>query len=299
MHKSKEHRAEVLATRPWTAPSFQIPEHLKQVPTMLTSEECRMLAWLADHFYSGEGKICELGPFMGGSTVHLAQGLAGKAQRKSSGADRNSFRELIARWRRGKPIHSFDTFYLAESSKQSVLDYWHFPPFKGTDLFPLFRKHTAEFKSLIQPHKGDVKFARWSMPIEILFVDCCKDWSTNDVVARKFYPSLVPGKSIIVQQDYLHFQHPWLIATMEALYPRVKPVAYTVENSMIFACYDLITSRDIEAATGMSHQLGKVKELIQRAQSRFPDPAIRRYIGEHLLALEKNPSAKFSWDLHL
>ena len=257
-----------------------------------------MLAWVGCHFFSGKGKICELGPFMGGSTVHLAQGLvSGRAQRGDNG--RSSLRDTVARWRSGKPIHSFDTFYLPYSAKQSVLEYWHFPEFKGTDLLPVFRKNTAPFAALIQAHKGDVKRARWAMPTEILFVDCCKDWDTNDVVARRFYPLLVPGLSIIIQQDYLHFQHPWLIATMEALHPRVKAVASTAENSMIFACYEAITPRDIDAAIGMSTQPDKVRELICRAQDRFEDPTIKHYIGQHLVALEKNPSARFSWDLRL
>ena len=77
MRERQKHRAEVLATRPWAATSFQVPEHLKRVPTMLTSEECRMIVWISLHLYSYKGMICELGPFMGGSSPS-AQGLAAK-----------------------------------------------------------------------------------------------------------------------------------------------------------------------------------------------------------------------------
>ena len=153
--------------------------------------------------------------------------------------------------------------------------------------------------AFIQPHKGDVKDAKWVESIEILFVDCCKDLNTNDAVARKYYPYLVPGLSMIIQQDYLHFQHPWLVATIEGLDPRVKAVAYTAENSMIFACHDTITLRDVEAAIGMTKQPGKLIELIGRAQDRFEDPRVKHYLAAHITALRKMPSAQSSWDLQL
>ena len=39
---------------------------------------------------------------------------------------------------------------------------------------------------------------------EVLFIDLAKDWSINDHVARLFFPSLIPGQSVVIQQDYVH-----------------------------------------------------------------------------------------------
>ena len=68
---------------------------------------------------------------------------------------------------------------------------------------------------------------------------------------------------------------------------------------MIFACYKSITTRDVEEATGMRSQIEKVNQLIRRAEDRFDEPIVKRYLEQHILALEKNPSAEFSWDLRL
>lgn len=294
-----KHRAEILATQPWVEPSFDLPERLRQVPTMLTHEECRMLVWLTRNLFLGRGTICELGAFMGGSTVHLAYGLRGNRVHPAAKKGWMSPLKRFSQCRSGKPLHSFDAFYVPAEAKQGLLDYWGFPPFEGTDFFPVFQRNIEEFADLIAVNKGDIANTNWKLPIEILFVDCCKDWDTNDAVTRKFYPFLIPGVSVIVQQDYLHFQHPWVVATMEALYPLIRPVAYTAENSMIFACYNAVTRQDVDAVAGLRGDLGRVKELVRRAQMRFNDPTVKHYIGEHLVALEKNPEAIFSWDFHL
>lgn len=257
-----------------------------------------MLAWTVEHLYTGSGAICELGSFMGGSTVHLACGLErnlrSRERRLAGGV-----RRLLRRPSKRRVVESFDGFELAGPAKDAVLGYWGFPSFEGEDLLPMFLQYTAEYSDYVRAHKADVTTVEWSDPIEILFVDCCKDWWTNDAVARTFYTKLVPNRSTLIQQDYLHFQHPWVVATMEALYPRLRPIAHTASNSMVFGCYEAVTERDLAAATGMEADVGAARELILRAQSRHEDAAVKTYLGQHLAALAKNPAPRFSWDLTL
>ena len=49
----------------------------------------------------------------------------------------------------------------------------------------------------------------------MLFVDIAKTWALNDVVIEQFFPRLIPGRSVVVQQDYAFAFRPWVAITME------------------------------------------------------------------------------------
>ena len=42
-------------------------------------------------------------------------------------------------------------------------------------------------------------------PIEILFIDLAKSWDLNRWVLTKTFPRLIPGHSVVIQQDWVHF----------------------------------------------------------------------------------------------
>src|SRR5204862_4565513 len=54
-------------------------------------------------------------------------------------------------------------------------------------------------------------------PIDVLFLDILKSWEINDAVLRDFFPSLVPGRSVIVHQDYGWGDTPWIPVTVELM----------------------------------------------------------------------------------
>jgi hypothetical protein len=67
----------------------------------------------------------------------------------------------------------------------------------------------------VEVHEGDICRERWTGgPIEVLFVDICKSWAINDHVVREFFPALVPGRSVVIQQDLIHEWLPFLTITM-------------------------------------------------------------------------------------
>ena len=61
---------------PWLDASLVVPPTAENVRTMLSDEESRLLYWLARHYAEGNGEICDLGCFAGGSTARLAAGVA-------------------------------------------------------------------------------------------------------------------------------------------------------------------------------------------------------------------------------
>lgn len=68
---------------------------------------------------------------------------------------------------------------------------------------------------------GDLLSMRWNgRPAELLFIDVAKSWDLNGWVLRHWFPALLPGKSVIVQQDYVYFHHfhqYWIALTMSWL----------------------------------------------------------------------------------
>jgi len=231
-----------------------VPPASANVPTMLIPDELRLLHYLADEGYTGEGCIIDAGCFLGGSTVALADGLRGNLRRRH--------------WQERKLIHSYDRFAIEE---------WTLPLYftesdkPGDSFRHLFDRYTAPYADLIEVHDGDVCSTSWtSGPIEILFVDIAKHWTTCDWITREWFPHLIPGKSLIIQQDYLyHTITAWLHITMEFYSDYFEYVCDTRFNSVLFLYKkripdDVLREKTVESLT----TLEKI-ELMDRAAGRF------------------------------
>jgi hypothetical protein len=76
----------------------------------------------------------------------------------------------------------------------------------GQSFATIFQRATAEFADLIEVHSGDLLEQTWpsEVPIEILFVDVAKTLALSDKVLTEFFAHLIPGKSIVIHQDFYH-----------------------------------------------------------------------------------------------
>jgi hypothetical protein len=151
-----------------------------------------MCYWLARHWYSGEGAIVDLGSFLGSSTVAFAAGLA----------------------ERDEPIghvHAYDLFEVSRDEEtQRLLD-----KREGDSFLEDFHATIEGYEDRVTVNAGDIKAFPWKDgPIEILFVDLAKSWEMNEYIIRAFYPHLIPGRSIIVHQDFGNSWNPWLPVSM-------------------------------------------------------------------------------------
>ena len=62
----------------WPAPWRQLGidgSEVNPVPSMMTADESLYLYWLARCQYTGRGEIVDGGPYLGGSTMAMAEGL--------------------------------------------------------------------------------------------------------------------------------------------------------------------------------------------------------------------------------
>jgi len=111
-------------------------------------------------------------------------------------------------------IYSYDLFLMEHMS--------HFLPSEDAgvtgSVFHRFIEINRDFLDFLVPVPGDITKMGWNGgPIEILFVDLAKTWDLNSHVISQFFPHLIPGHSILIQQDYVHVGEPWVALTMEVL----------------------------------------------------------------------------------
>jgi hypothetical protein len=201
-----------LIRRPWR--DVALSPDAVGIPTMLSKAERRLLYWLARDSAGGDNAIVDAGCFLGGSTAAL---LAGVRDRKEP-------------WP-GPPVESYDLFRV---------EAFTIPKFfggarVGESFRPRFDAHVARFDVPHVVHEGDITELGWSGgPIDVLFLDVLKSWEINDAVLRDFFPSLVPGRSIIVQQDYGYGDTPWIPITMELLRDSVVLLDWMEWGSHVF-----------------------------------------------------------------
>lgn len=218
--------------------------------SMLTMDELAVLYALARYHYRGTGKIVDLGPLLGIGTHVMARGVA---QNASLGAT-------------AKSIYSYDLFL-----GKNML---HFLP--GADegetgsVFWRFLEINRDYLDSIMPVPGDFLAMRWTgAPIEILFVDISKSWSLNGHLLREFFPHLVPGHSILVQQDYVHVGEPWIALTMELLDDYFERLYFIYGGTAVFRLLKPIPQEllaiDLEALP-----LAETDRLFERARAKAP-----------------------------
>ena len=191
-----------LRQKPWLDDPA-IPDRVHDAVGMIGPEERRCYWWLARNWLGERGCIVDAGAFVGASSAAFADGAAA--------AGRRSFR--------GRPlVHAFDYFSVVDTYvQQSISDAFRRIQM-GDSYLPIYERQTRDYRDMIALHPGDFLSHRWdATPIEILFVDLAKTPELNGHVAAQFFPSLMPGHSLVLQQDYFHCWHPYIHITMEYL----------------------------------------------------------------------------------
>ena len=169
------------------------------MPAMIIDDERRLLHWLAAEYWTGAGRILDAGCYLGGSTTALASGLRARDDLPDP-----------------RPITSYDLFVLdyfmlVDLPEDTELD-------EGDSFRPIFNANVAPYADLIEVREGDITGHGWSgEPIEIAFIDLMKTWPLNDYMLANFFGHMIPGRTILVQQDFVHEFCPWIHVTMGML----------------------------------------------------------------------------------
>jgi hypothetical protein len=178
-----------------------VPAAVLQYPGMTSRTEKAILYNLARHYYRGEGHIVDVGIFLGASTNAFAEGLRDN-------------QDALSKIQPGtKPIRSFDIAiwlkafnrHLKHDGVAKVLG----PDVsleEGESFAPILEKLLANHLDLIDFRIGDiVQTAKADGPVEIAFYDCLKNRSRDWAAFCAFTPSFIPGRTIVIQQDYFYW----------------------------------------------------------------------------------------------
>lgn len=231
-----------------------LPPEVDGYLTMLTHDERRMLHWLARDVWEGEGAIVDAGCFLGGSTISLVTGVRDRATPPAASAP-------------APPISTYDIF-LAEGYEfaSGYFDRW--PEIRAGSRFRhAFDELLGEFAAGTTIHDGDITAERWEGgPIEVLFLDVLKTAAINDAVLPQMLPHLIPGRSVVIQQDYVHGMLPWIHVTMELLEDVLEPVL-DIYGSRVYAVTGEITRERVDAIVPLDERVPHERQqaLMQQA----------------------------------
>lgn len=272
--------AEILAefaARPWKAVTPADLGAAAAVPTMLTPEEELLYHWLGRRV-SGEGAVVDLGAYAGGSAARLLSGLA------LSG--------------RGCHVHSYDRFRSSRALWARHLPDEPLPETDDADLLPVVQRHLAPWSGRISLRVGDIGGTRWTGgPVEILSVDAAKGSAMADHIAAEFFPALVPGQGVLIQQDYLMPVQPWLPAQMVALREAFLPLARVPKVGLVFLCVAPVTPSLLAAARVDTLTDGKLMRRVREAAIWHDGMVPRRPFKAMLDQVKANPGVRLGWQM--
>ena len=234
-----------LLRRPWR--DVALPPDALGILTMLSKTERRLLYSLARDYATGDAAIVDAGCFLGGSTAALLAGV----------------RDRPEPWT-GPPVESYDLFrveaftipkFFADDRSVRV----------GDSFRARFDEHVARFDVPHVVHEGDITEVGWSGgPIDVLFLDLLKSWEINDAVLRDFFPSLVPGRSVIVHQDYGWGDTPWIPIAVELMRDSLVLVDWMEWGSHVFFLEQEVPAELLRTGVG-GLDLETKLELIEQA----------------------------------
>ena len=162
---------------------------------MISDEEAQYYEYIGS-FYQGLGEAIELGPWLGKSTHHIIRGL-----------DKNP--KFI-----GKQLYVFDDFvwryWMNPHMNRYMSDDQHLPI--HSDFRHLFEKYVRDIRPRLNVTKGKIvdydgnenlPQIEWNgAPIEIMYIDCGRHLQVNEAWYRIFSPSLIPGISLLLMEDW-------------------------------------------------------------------------------------------------
>lgn len=162
---------------------------------MTTFSEQKYFRSYACNEYSGVGEIVDLGSWLGSTTVSLAKGLI----------ENKNCQNKTAR------IHAFDLFiwqtWMNKAASNTLLKKYK----PGDSFLDEFERRIKKYSTYIEVYPGDLGQIGWNdQEIEFLLVDAMKSWKLTSEICRKFFPFLIPGKSLVLHQDFGFFGTPWI-----------------------------------------------------------------------------------------
>lgn len=214
----------------------ELPDRVEEHPGMISSSERRLLVACGTLARESDGRIWDLGAFLGASGLALAHGWSDPALSPSWGGPG-----------RFRPVISVDRFIVEQPLDRFV----------GAELaarHPVGSSSTSLVEELLGAELGLIEM-RVADAVEVfpapdeapsvLFVDVMKTIEVADHVFAAFFPRLVVG-SVVVHQDYFHHGLPFIKVVMESLAHRFEYLG-ECNSSAVFRCVAPVLPSDVSS----------------------------------------------------
>ncbi len=260
--------------KPWLAPDAKAGSYALG---LLGLEERKLLYHLARDVFSGAGAAVDLGAFCGASTCCLAAGISDNQRAPQ------------------RRVHSFDSFVASETYLVDFIrDKFGEQIGPGQSFESIFRRVIAEYADRVEVHAGDLLEQTWPIdkPIELLFVDIAKTLALSGKVLTEFFPRLIPGRSLVVHQDFYHPTAFYLPIVMDFLAEHFTIVETGRDSTVVFRLDSVIPRAKLERASRYDFTFVQQKAALRRMMRRVGMPgrdylrlgecaAIGTAFGEH------------------
>ncbi len=235
---------------------------------MLSNGEVKALFASAATFFANQGSIVDAGAFAGMSAHSFATGLK-QNHRASNATDPiiHSYDKFIA----DDPYvrdYLTNVFYSSRSAAGTVKEVLHQVE-HAEDFLHVFWHQNQRHTHLIEAHQGDFGAQAWSKkPIEILFVDVCKTKALQDHVLKEFMPHMIPGESLLIQQDFHHAWHPYIHLAMEVLAPCFDTLVAGEAASRFYICREIPSATLLKQALELDFDAKDIMDAYDAIQAR-------------------------------
>ncbi|HEY2177465.1 MAG TPA: hypothetical protein VGH15_02690 [Caulobacteraceae bacterium] len=242
------------------------PAEVMAVPSMMSPPERSFLYNLTRERYLGEGVIVDAGTFLGASTMAFGAGI--KAGPRAAG--------ITAAFAR--PVKSFEMAVVHKNMLTSLPRHGVTKKLAVGDSFaPFLQRNIAPVRELVALHLGDIT-ERGAVrdPIEILFLDVLKQEAVSEYALAAYFPKLLPGRSIVIQQDYFFDGLPFIRVHQEAFADAFEFIG-EIGSSAVFRCLRPVPVTEVKARlkAAPDEQL----RALRIARDRSADP-LRRLLVE-------------------
>jgi hypothetical protein len=148
------------------------------------------------NLYQGNGKIVDLGCWLGSTTISLAEGLS----------DNPKFVQT------GRKIYAYDAFVWYDQMNISVTGTDVFGKYQeGESFLDEYKRRIEKYSSCVEICAGDLRKTTWNGgEIEFLLIDAMKSWELANAIIKNFYAHLIPQQSLILHQDFADYFPVWI-----------------------------------------------------------------------------------------
>ncbi|MEJ7784519.1 MAG: hypothetical protein WKF96_06925 [Solirubrobacteraceae bacterium] len=239
---------------------------------MISTEETQYLFWITSALWDGRGDVLEVGPWLGGSTWYLADGMDANPRRR---ADSRLHVIDNFRWRpfmsersdiRLEPDASFRSCFERNVAPKQHLIVIHEASLPDDDSAVLADPGGVRTGDAGVPQfSGEVLVS----PIAIAFVDGAKSWSALRHLLHELAPRIVPGRTILAFQDFQAALAYWV------------PMAVGL---LLRTCPDSLMPLHVLQANTVSFRIER--EIPQHAIAGFPKTIAEMRVADGLRLLD-------------